>query len=72
MATLTTGTAIGGFQDGFPSPSLALLHTPCQLSHVPIDRLHGIESVVVIDQPLPAYRGSRVDVGYTRFIHVIL
>jgi hypothetical protein len=28
--------------------------------------------VVVISQPVPTYRGSRVDVGYIRFVHVFL
>ena len=34
MATLTAGMDLGGFQEGFPLPSLALLRIPCQLSHV--------------------------------------
>jgi hypothetical protein len=55
-----------------PPCSLALLHLPSQLSHVPIHRLHGIVSVVGSGQPLPAYRGSRVDTGEIRFVRVIL
>ena len=31
-----------------------------------------VVSVVVIEPPLPAYRGSRVGVGYIRLIHVDL
>ena len=43
MATLTADPDLGGLQAGFPNPSLALLPIPYQLSHVPSDRLHGIE-----------------------------
>jgi hypothetical protein len=42
------------------------------VSHVHMDRLYEIVAVVVIVQPIPAYRGSRVDVGYIRLIHIFL
>ena len=60
-ATLTADTDRGGLQAGFPHPSLALLHLPCRLSHVPIDGLHGIVSVVVTGPTSP--RVSRLPSG---------
>jgi hypothetical protein len=41
-------------------------------SHVPIARRHEIVSVVVISPPVPASRGSRVDVGSIRLVPVFL
>ena len=61
MATLTADTDLGGFEAGFPSPSLALLPSPCRLSHVPSDGLHGIVSGVVIGPTSP--RLSRLPSG---------
>jgi hypothetical protein len=73
MATLTADMDIGGFQDGFPTPSHSLSF-PFHLSSPLFPMMHSARSCRwwLLPQPIPAYRGSRVDVNYTRPVHVIL